>query len=62
MLGGLIVYHYFTLGKKKLTKKKVFKALTEKIMAHSQISFKGWLNTVDSELYTYFFQSNTMVA
>ena len=29
----------------------LFKAPTEKLMAHSQISFKSWLNNVHSELY-----------
>ena len=34
----------------------LFEGPAEKLMAHSQISFKSWLNNVDSELYTYFFQ------
>ena len=35
----------------------IFEGPRRKIMAHSQISFKSWLNNVDSELYTIFFWS-----
>ena len=36
----------------------IFKAPAEKLMAHSQIRFKSGLNNVDSELYTFFIQSD----
>ena len=33
------------------------KALAEKLMPDSQISFKSWLNIVDSKLCFFFFQN-----
>ena len=78
ILGGLIIYNSFTLGKENLSLKKkgiflgnqwkvadytgcqqqfivqhpahfwpFLKALAEKLMPDSQISFKSWLNIVD---------------